>query len=282
MNNKLITLVLTLVVGIILTASILVPVINDASTKDVSSANRYTYRMSELGDSSMTLSYDETDKALINGEHPVVANAEGTVQTILCVITNNAAIVSYGIQWYYYFVDTDGNYRYFNTNHALLTSTTATFENGVATITYDGTGYTFDYDWVYFPDPDGVYVYTKPTYGAYVNADDQVISFSVGASNNGVSIGTVDGLTCQYHATDGTKDTDTFEPAITVADAEMGLSTIKEIVSATPEDIIIPYEYQYKAEASGGVYSLYQAIPVLIIISLLLAAVGIVVRGRNA
>lgn len=281
MDNKLLTLVITLVVGIILAGSLLVPAINDASKEDASSANRYTYRMSELGSNTMTLSYDETEKALINGEHPVVANAEGTIQTNLCVISNNAAIVSFGIQWYYYFVDTDGVYHYFNTNHTLLTTTTATFENGTATITYDGTEYTFGYDWVYFPDANGSFVYTKPIYGAYLNADDQIISFSVGASNNGVSIGTVDGLTCQYHATDGTKDTDTYTPSITVVDAEMGLSTIKEIVSATPADLIIPYEYQYQVEASGGVYALYQAIPILVIVSLLLAAVGTIVRARE-
>lgn len=278
--NKIVIVVVGLFVSITLVAVMLVPIINDASTEDAKSENYYTFKMSELGSESMTLSYDSTDKALIDGVHPQVTSTAGAAQTNLYVVTNNSVIVTYGNEWYYYFVDVNDTYHAFNVSGAALAATTAVFENGTATISTNGVTYEFSYDWAYYPDPNGTYSYTRPTNGVFVNSDDTVISFNGGASSNGVSVGNYSGLTTTYHATSSTIDTDSFTASITSANAEKGVSTIKEIVAADPYNLIVPLEYEYKVEASGGVYSLYQVIVPLVIMALLLSVVALMVRNR--
>lgn len=279
MDNKLLAMILTVTVSIICIATVMVPIINDVSTEKTTSTNAYTLRMSELGEDTLTLSYDSTDKALINGEHPAFTNSEGSSVSEWYVITENAVIVTYGNEWFYLFIDSNGTYHRFASGDALALAS-ITFEEGTATLSIYGTTYTFAYTWVYYPALDGDYAYSHPTNGVYLNADDSIISFNGGTSSNGVSKGTIDGLTTIYHATDGDLDTESFTATITVANAEKGLSTIKQIVSADPNKLIVPLDYEYMVKSDGEQYALYQAIIVITLIAVLLAAVRTAVGAR--
>lgn len=277
-GNNLVKLIIGVFVAILVVALVLAPVIEDASRENTSEANAYALRMTEIGNGTLTLSVDEEEHPLVNGEYLQLTNSQGTIQSEMYVVTENAVIVTFGGVWYYYFVS-EGVYHGFSAGAAILKLSSITFENGTATLTHSGATYTFPYNKVYYPDSDGEYAYTKTTNGVFVNPNAGVIAFNGGANNNGVYIGTVTEMTRMFHTTSGTLD-DT-EASLTVADAEKGFSTVKEIVSSTPPLLIVPLEYNYLVEASGGVYSLYQALIVVVVASLILVVVREIAGRRN-
>lgn len=68
MNNKLIPLVITLVVGVILAGTILVPAINDATTKTTTYTNtNYDFEVTSSIDAPITYTLGDNNELLING-----------------------------------------------------------------------------------------------------------------------------------------------------------------------------------------------------------------------
>lgn len=276
--NKTVSITILAVITVILTATVLVPIIDDASTEPATSENRYTFKMSELaqGD-TLELSYDSTNYALINGVHPDVSSTSGVVQTELYVISDFAVIVAFGNYWYYYFVDSAGVYHAFNVHNSALAATVASFEDGVMSITHNGTTYTNSYTFVYYPDADGDFAYTRVTNSPMINKSAEVVTFNGGANTNGVNYGTMDALTVSYRAESGALVTD-YTPTFTTAEAEVEKSVVYSVVESDPEKMIIPLDYTYLVDADDSISNLLHVIPLMVLVALLGAVVAFAMR----
>lgn len=283
MNNKLIPLVLTLVVGIILTGSVLMPVLNDATDDTIVYKNDDTYRMSPLGDQTITIHY-ENSEYIVNG---VTFDRNGRP------IAQNDSLMIYAVSHsqrsgYEYVVDENGYHRY-NIGIDAILDVTYDGANHKATVetTTGGTTYTGEYNLtneVYYADPNGDYIWQAELGdGLYIGEDWTKFNCWSDGSNAFYS---VMGETVKV---DGVEDTDAIITKELAAIPHVAGIQKLTAYSVTIDEVghdcrgyIVAREVSGTTDLSLKEYSsLIYAIPIMIIVALVAMAAGAIYLKRN-
>lgn len=307
MNTKLIPLIMTLVVGIILAGSLLIPVLSDAQKTigpEVTVTNDSAIVLREIEDGDVlkcvrtkTGATSWTDVWTLNDD--VISSLSGGS------LAWNVGIMSDAI---YMQINSSGNSAagtYYDmtrstpaaTYYGISSSaeigdvgvTSFSFANGAATVTYnENTTLEVPYTWGYIvcPYEDGEYcaavsggvgAVKDPNQvalcGAYTSGDlDTMYYYKDGqtyVSNTAYTM--TANITTAVHS--GT--TDIYDATVSV-----DMTDGDDTESFTPYRILVPYEVTGHA-ASGASYSLLGAIPIIVIVALIVAAIGMVAVRRN-
>lgn len=274
-ENTLIAKIVGLVTALVIVGMILVPVVSDAEKDTMISMSPYTLRMSEIGDETVVLSYNET--SFINGESPNYTNSAGTQVTDLMVVSDSFIITTNGAFWYYYFGYEGTDVQIYTTSTGAATAV-ATIGNGVMNLVInETTSYTIPYTFCYIPDNNGDYAYCTQSARGYFSPTDDIVCLQSLRTNHGIATGKVGSLTTLYHATSGVIDTETYVFAPEFVTETLGLTEMYK----TPQfgQYIIPLEYTYSV--TGEYSTLYSTIPILVIVAIVLAAVGMIYTHRE-
>lgn len=311
MNNKLIPIVITLVVGIILAGSVLMPVLNDASKTENTLTNEGYYTMDKLlstDEAVYSFAWDATNGTIVtvNGTDMDITTWGLSTNQLVSVFASETDIIRLGVasgqaalQW----VQIRGS----TINYAGASSTfSATISEGTVTAQLDSeeSPRTLTYDTAYFINNDGSgdYVMKKSDKTAYMLADTPIYAIgTTGIMGSGVSNNTtlkiegdIEGVEISTLHTPATGDV-TYEDVnivYTPNNKYVGLYdfskiTFKGVIGDDSTDIVYSYVIVPKevtAELSEhltpGQIALMGAIPVLVIVALLVVAVGVVAR-RN-
>lgn len=304
MNTKLIPIILTLVVGIILAGSVLMPVIDDAQTdlgnpitlkndsdivlKSIDDGDVFKLTSTRNADSSKTDVWTINDKVISNVSGSSLSWNVGLISDAMYVRIISTANASSGattlmssttgVEQYISPATTEGVYTW-----------TWTFDNGEMTyIDRYGTEVVASYTWGYVACPleDGEY-YSAETDGTGIckDASDLILcgGYTSGsldtmyALHKGETYTSVSDYSMSVNTTTSLHDgtTDIYDITVSV-DITDGTDT----ENFTPYRIYLPYEVSGHATA-GASYSLLGAIPIMVIIALIMGAVGMVVVKRN-
>lgn len=297
MNNKLIPIVLTLVVGIILAGSVLMPVLNDAKktigdevtyTNSMTSSNQYRY---DYVDSlELTATASETDGVsydfVINGKEITL------IGDYMLAVASDGIVIQIGTAGqfaYSTYMETYASEP--NLSPTTYPEVTLTMSEGAwslkagDTTLKDGT-----YTWIVTYKDDGRYVahnssvvgaYCHETpsdfivYGGGYTSGDLDTFYSYGQGKLTVAVSDYEG-TLNWNTTlvDGTTD------VYKVTTCNITISDGENDETYTPYRCLYLYEVTGH-EAGGASYSLLGAIPVMVIVALIMGAVGMIVVKRN-
>ena len=299
MDNKLITLVITLVVGVILAGSLLVPVLNDVTTTEKTFTNVGYFNVQEYSGDNIeySASWDHTEPAqfTVNDEAIPITYTENV----------NTSIVLDGNFFLRYFPNT-GVTLYYGSQAIVEANTTngydmtLTYSDGTLTITNGTATREITVETFYSIANDGPFVMKKGNVNAYMTEDS--IIYGSGRTNVGTDVvgtlvsGTVDDVDVTIWRGDAT-------PRDIVINATevigyIGLYSFDNVefwVDDTKEDnptttakitysyVVVPAEVtaELSQHLSSGQNALLNAIPILVIVALVLAAVGMVYVSRN-
>ena len=303
-KTNLLTLVVTLTVGIILAGSLLMPVLSDATTTERTFTNDGKSYIKTDSNGIYTLTWDPADpeNAIVNGESFTIWSPEDGTKNISIVMIPEIGILRYNHG------PNAGDFisiQAVGFAYSFTQSFTLTYENG--TYTFVGaTTVTGTSDAIYAIGPNGDFVLKNPTDAAYVNPDSEIIGMGVTTVtfwNNGFQVsGTADDIEVYvYNLGSGTSAivTSDVESDYTVLSKYLDLSTIKQVTftaTATPTEgdpvvkdctynyFLVPYNVtaELSQHLDPAEITLLNALPILIIIGLVLAGVGaIFIRNRD-
>lgn len=302
-TTNVLTLAITLTLGVILAGSLLMPVLADAQNSlTVTNTNDYGIFASAGADEALTItcSINEEDSSkwdwTVNGvtiQYPVIAT---DYKPVLMTDSINVGIDNDGDM----IIATNTNGRF--TGQTILS---LTLEDGVLTGTSSAGGssphsYNLTYDWAFYASESGDYrsfylLATQDIDVYYTDINDIYGSNFVFTTNKFYSF---HGADVKYFATSGTAT----EISATVnADAVRGTQNMKVIDLARnsgdytfvidnsgtdytvhPWMFIVPYSVTSDALANpGAISALYGAIPVLFIVGLVVAALGAISLRKN-
>lgn len=278
-SNKLIPLIISLIIGIILTGAILVPFIQDVTDHKVIYEN--------TGQKMFCVSTDE-------GTAPVSLSFDG--QNLIVDNNYNIRLVStytyvIGTDSFYIRTDSSGTYMKFidvNTSQT-ITSFDLVAQDGTISGTLNGDSFSKEYARLYYPSAEGDYIMTLSNTAKYVSGSAQI--YNVGMSNIGgnktcIISGSIDeGFTLSIPST-GDVYTD-YSVDSSLVDGYSDLYTFTTITfhingsDISWNRIIIPVESVVIKNDSIGYDNLFNAIPAIIIIAMVGLAATIV-RTREA
>lgn len=306
MDNKILTLCITLVVGVILAGSLLVPVLNSATETERTFENEdYFFTMDKiLADDSEThtIVWEATDpdQLTIDGT-AFYPDWSGSV-TVACIESDIVRCLFVGGDYILNVIGVDLVNGWGWTDH---TSITAEFSNGTMTVTRVISGNTqvktFSYTDAYIINPTGTgeYVMKTPTASAYVLEDSPILGMGLsnfgGSGNNLIRVsGDVTDLTASVVSTPVSSDITIGDLTITSTELTKyrGLYTFDKVeFPVTVEDTTTTITYSYvivpasvTAELTNhltpGQIALMSAIPIMVIVALLMVAIGAIAYRR--
>ena len=300
------TLIITLVVGVILTGALLGPVINDTTKTEGTFNNSGYFSMDAVEESTdTTIRFDNTlSKAYVDGNEVSVSSSNPNNFTILGADnfivrwqpSNSIRIYSDNVKWGFATTDTF-TFVEFKVDGSTVSITSDKTSQEAATISMGNTPF------VISANDDAEYVMKLANEGAYVT-DESVclMGISVGLGFNtaiGVyGIGTIaDGmsLSTAYQGTSVTGDVTYTDPVADYSSVSgynglyklNGYTSTITVGETTPTDIsytyfIVPAEVtaELSQHLDGGQISLMKAIPIMVIVALLMTAVGAIALRR--
>ena len=309
-KTNLLTLVVTLTVGIILAGSLLMPVITDATTTEKTFENLGYFNMSEISDNTdVTITWDHTKPTVftINDSDYDITVPSGQLVSIL---GTDSMIVRYvssydGTQNRVQAYSAQG---FVQASVANAKDMTIEISNNTVVVTVDDTVKTVNITEGYHIDPNGTWVMKKANESAYIHKTDSVMIFA-GITNMGAGLGDVgvyatgtinDGMDIGAVPTSSTPPTATFGDVTFNYTAISGYTDLVSLSNCT-FDITLPgtpdttvtasYSYfivpvnvtaELTQHLDAGEIALLNALPVLVIIGLVLAGVGaIFIRNRD-
>lgn len=285
MKTNILTLVITLTLGVILAGSLLMPVVTSAIE------DNQTTVVNNVGGKWHMVQVDEVATASWDGTTCLVNDSEITfgstysfitADTFCCRWTSSsrtATIFNFGF-------DEDGTTPLANTAYSTWTMTA---QNGVATFTNladETQTTTVEYNWLFVPTPTASapseWAMTAGTSTYWVT--DKTPIYISSTDGRIVIEGTIDDL----------KVTSNGEPAEFVVNAEE-ISGYEEkvwkvtsiVVTAysgteyTFNRMVFPYSIVLTNEGAAAYVSLYAVIPIMVILGLVVSAVGAIVVKRN-
>ena len=312
MNNKLIPLVITLVVGIILAGSVLMPVLNDATKTTGTISNDGYFRMQKITDEDetvYTLTWDRTsDKVLLNGTE-IEMSGKSTYSSLggvsIAMTDNSVSRYVPALRIQTWISGVGGSMGYSSTTMEIE------FNQGTLTITADEgleteAVKTTTYEYAYFASNTGNYVMKDKDQKAAVFADSEIYAMGVTNINNSTAPGTPilsvlkmtgDASSVEFSAIYGLSGTPTFsdvEIIKTENSKYVGVYDLDKVTATVTYDsadtaitysyFVVPYQVtaELSEHLSAGEIALMNAIPVMVIVALLMAAVGaIFIRNRD-
>lgn len=303
MNNKLIPIVLTLVVGIILAGSVLMPVLNDATKTEQTFANKGAFFVELDPSDSYTIEYDgNANNTIVVNDTAITLNKDYTLVALdNAILRLNAATHKF---------DWNGNGSYL----AGMTEFSLTFADGSISGTYKTTGDTtawptMSYDKIYVISPDAQPLimsdYSEPV---KIKGDSEIVAFGrsvlndagtnkqyliqiEGTINDGVTVtvsnvssgqdigATITDLSINCTPVQGYNDlydltSITFKAAVSEGDTTTNVTFSAYIV---PSEVTA----ELSQHLTPGQIALLGAIPIMVIVALLVVAVGVVARRND-
>lgn len=303
MDNKLITICITLVVGVILAGSVLMPVLNEATTTQKAFQNDGYYSMDVVKadpNETITIFFDHTAPRVIYVDDVEITMPKQTVT----IVGSDATMVrySYGTDerasvQMYIGETTSGVYAdSWNNQDMTITIAEGTITGSNGTITKDATP-TSD---IYCISGNGGELVMKPySESAYLKGDSEFVAIgrtAIGETNvclyaEGTILGGVPDVDVFYEAAETT--TDNVEIHATAINGYINLYSFDNFtfdmtqngvtVSATYSAIIIPAEVtaELANHMTPGEIALMNAIPIMVIIALVMVALGGIYFGRR-
>ena len=304
MNNKLIPIVLTLVVGIILAGSVLIPVLNDATKTENTFSNDGAFFVEVDPSTTYTLKYQQyanPGKVIVNGETlPITFNQGYTLlrldNVILRLVSNNQMQLLGGGSSY-----TDvANVDITITNGTV--SGTLGYGNPITTISWPKTTYSEAFIISATDAGEVMKSYNTP---AKVNADSPLEAYGVttinGSTNTTVLV-EIDGTIADgVNVTLRNKQTSAEITTMTISDLEINytpvagyidlydLSSITFTVTngeyttdVTYSAFVVPSKVtaEMTDHLTPGQITLLNAIPVMVIVALVVTAIGVIALRR--
>ena len=314
-SKNLLTLAITLTVGIILAGSLLMPVISDATTTERTFTNNGYFRMSETlsTDENTVITWDSANAFVfnLNGNdielppgatsgtvypYTILASDAWALRAAVLNDTVNVDLTLYGsgsdstLLW---FVNSWSN----DTATITLSAGTASFKAN------DSTPVTVSYTHAFIPDENGNYILKKGTETAYLHGESLIyatgrttatfgedsVDLNINIEGNITDGETVTVLAPTGYTSDnievvnsqvtGYKDLYTFDK-VTFEITETDSSTTVDVVYS---QVIVPY--QITAELSQHLdpaeIAIMNALPVLIIVALVVMATGALYLKRD-
>lgn len=284
MNNKLIPLIMTLVVGIILAGSLLMPVITDAqhATSDITTtlnSNSSPY----ISETTDYVYFASSDTETINGE---AISVGGNTQ----VITTDAGVFyKIGAGNYTLFIPGE-NVKVHISFGASSPNITATVKNGVFTVSYGSNEYAVNVTNAYAYTGDGEYSESAAPWPSFKTNKGTSGLITVGdgyfSPLNGIAIiddWTTGEGTFNYYSNDWVESS----APVTwdVVDNGDGSYTISNIVidstDALPQVHRTLFQNEYWTYSPTPTSTLIGVIPIMVIVALVVAAIGMVAVRRN-
>lgn len=294
MNNKLIPIVLTMVVGIILAGSVLMPVLNSATKTTDKITNTGSYFLTD-SDDNYSLVYDPAGKFTVNGEDIPFTDLPGGSSTLV-------STAEYQLRFNNYTSSAQGNYAIFlitPSNFTRLANSTIeaplelVYDSG--SLTYGTTTVSYTSDSFRGMVKEGNYVMTASTSPAKVLKNTSIIigdgttqvdrwynRFYIEGTVEDISVAAGESITVSNIVANTvavTKYVDVVELTSITFDATDGETT----VNATYNRVIVPAEItvELSEHLTPGQIALLGAIPVLVIVALLVVAVSTVARRND-
>lgn len=310
MNTKsMIGTIVTLAVVVICVATIMMPVIGDAqqtaTPTTITNTTSIVLREAESGDVLECVSIYDSDSATrtdtwsLNDE--VITNLTGPdVSWNVGIMSDGVymqinASTNLAIGTYYDMTASTPSVKNMTGASSEHPSRTTVFEFGDSSITYTlllgeeiytTTSYNYTWGYVVCPYDDGEYCAAVSGGVGYVSEESEIVL--CGAYTTGA-------LDTMYYYKDGTTYVSNTNYTM-AADIDLELTSgYTDIYTATvsvdmtdgdstetftPFRILLPYEVEGHA-ASGAAYSLYGAIPIIVIAAIVVASIGMVVTRRD-
>lgn len=287
MKTNILTLAITLTLGIILAGSLLMPVITDAQTNmgdPISYINTGSYADLYVTDD-------------VSGKHTVLMESPNTYAVIddeqialsdmtrgFYIITDKVSVVFVGAAAVIYWEGGDAQY---NPNWGRTFD--LTYEDGVATLNYTTSGttttYTYNYSWIgYRVTEGGNYKNMSSTTAVYNTGVKDFIAMGdytsgdndtyYAVKDGSITISESDLYTCSIEGSSTTPITGTTDIYQSYLKVNVGDETFTPYIWAVAKEI---NGHQDK----GAAYSLLGAVPIIVIIGLVLAATAAIMVKRN-
>ena len=292
MDNKILTLCITLVVGVILVGSLLVPVLNETE-KDYKVTNGFGNLATldddgndvitgEITQTKIEINSDSWTRADLtyNWTAPIVADTF-VVKTL---VTSGAVSISFA-----YILNGTSTVLTTDSNHVATISVAAEEGTAEITVTYSDstsdTSLTIPYNWIVYMDKEGNQVIqTLPWTGTF----DYIAYFNNfsdirGASYKSTTFYSYVGENLTYGTTSYTASATTSDVS-GVVNVDMMSNNGANLVFDTNKyiDIIVaPLTVYGTTETMDGYAKLFNVIPLLVIVSLVLGAVGFITVRRQ-
>lgn len=281
-GNKIIIVVLTLVVGIILVGSLLVPVLSDAQktagakvTIENDESTHNSYQIGKVGSTESIVIGLDSSKLYVNDVEVPISHY-GTVGTIAFSDAGYVGVRNNGAALYFFEYQDDGTTvtNTITTDDITITATSISFG--------DDTFTTSDVYSIGASTPNKYYCVTVgSSYGPiYVSSIKDVIgwgTYTIGAEtaivkfNGDTATSSTTTVTVDYTLDKDDKYTDVYQLMTYNIEFNDG--------SVNASQVFVPIEFAGH-EASGAAYALYGSIAVLVVIAILLVAVKIVDSRR--
>lgn len=307
-KTNVLTLIITLVVGVILTGALLGPVISDAVETESTFENDGLFYMTKYSasDSIPTVVWDSANPHNVTVGEDVVGLSENNTPIAWSYIFADTWAVRY-------LVDNNGTYaQYFGEGSGVLlgastsdnNTLTVSFSEGTATLTNGTTTKTASYEDIFVISSEGNYVMKNSSEAAkvLVNTDVYVVGRTIltftsstplnihfmGSIGGGFGDSEVIYPTSGYELSDFTVNAEVVNGYIDLYSLENVSFNITETSSeiqktATYSQFVVPTEVtaEHSSHLTPGQISLMGAIPIMVIVALLITAVGAIALRRN-
>lgn len=276
MGDKQIKTVIFAVVAILFITAIAIPITSQLSD---SISHTYDNRL----DGVPSLAYEKNNEAF--KDHTVtledmLLTVDGIEYDLTTVSTPYTAIVSNDFAC---FAQNAGHmYCYFDNVTVNVTSLTMTLSNGTLTYNVGADDVTLEYDFLYILDKDGNYAYNRLADTPYVNVEDDVGVNYVGINHYAAGLVIVhDGLVY----VNGEESTEfTLEETFNAT----GTADVKELQNVklhegtlTFINLVVPDKIVVESIENGPIVStLISIVPILLIVSVVVAIVGSVIYRK--
>lgn len=284
------TLIVTLIVGVLMVTTILIPIIQSSETTVVSTANN------ENGTYTMFKSPELGDYTIVIGNSSVTVNGEVVADDSTRSFVISDAFVFRANETQCYGADS------YNEKRIQTDALTLTISNGQFSYTSNSVEYTGELDFLILPDPNGDLGFFHDT-SVYVTKDTPVYYVTTGYYSNSLGVTPnyvlevvngeiVDSLCKMVYSGFGSEGTSVYEGEYSLTGIYSdGLDKVNAKYSngsfvwtptsgettANSPYIVAPIEYQYISENDGVVRTLLEILPIFAIIGLI---VGMVVMFR--
>ena len=285
MSNKLIPLILALVVGIILTGSMLVPIVNEFADDQKAVYNNSTGYMANAMDGDGVLVVDTTSGSTVVTFNDVV------VPITTGIYAQSDKFVVFGSSGTTRLNDTDGAVS----NISPATTLTITFTSGSATLAYGDVEKTYELGWAFVcSGSDGAYrSYSTQNSTAtyYLNNIDQlygsnwITTTSEWFSYHGANVIVGDEqITANYTLNEVSGYTNLYTLKIgggSASEYNFVVDNDGEDYTVNPRFMIVPASITAIKEDGAAALALIEALPIVVIIALVVMAAGALYTKRD-
>lgn len=294
MKTNVLTLAITLTVGIILAGSLLMPVLNDATTTEHKIINTGAYNLTD-DDTDYTIIYDPTGKFVIGDDEIPFNTLPADSITIASAKDMLLRFQNFAPQSYNLWLFIDGKTPFIVANSNNASNVEITFNEGsLTTNSAIEETYTSD-DSIRIFNPNGAYTMTKNNESATILKDTTVIvgngttqvnswtnRFYIEGTAEDITVTPASGITVS-NVTVNTTEISQYKEAVKLNSVTFTATDGENTVNATYNRVIVPIEInaELAQHLDNGEIAILNALPILIIAALVVMAAGALYLKRD-